>query len=188
MDEACTAHLGELTDPGDLRALRDSFVLALYSRAPKTRKSYLESVDQLAAFLAENGMPLDVAYITREHIEAYLASLADLGRRPATLVNRYRGLKRFFAWCVEEGEVRDHPMRNMTEPPIPEQPVEALRDDDVRALLATCKTRSFGDVRDAAIMRLFYDGGLRRGELLGMTAGDVDFAHSAVTVTGKGGR
>jgi site-specific recombinase XerD len=182
--------LADLTEAGSIHALRDSFALSLRAanRAPKTCKSYLESVDQFAAFLDTHGMPTDVAAITREHVEAYVAALAEDGKRPATLVNRHRGLKRFFRWCVEEGEVRDHPMRNMKEPHIPEQPVKALREDDVRALLTTCKTRGFNNVRDAAIIRLLFDTGMRRAELLGMTVDDVDFTDSVVVVTGKGSR
>jgi site-specific recombinase XerD len=190
MDTTSTAQQEHLTAPGDVRALRESFELSLAAggRARKTVTSYLEAVDGLTTFLIERGMPTDVTAIRREHLEAYLVALADAGRAAATVVSRFAGLKRFFAWCLEEGEVADEPMRNMKRPTIPEQPVEALRDDDVRALLKTCSTRSFSDVRDGAIIRLLYDTGIRRGELLGITVDDLDLTQRVVNVTGKGGR
>src|SRR5947207_1305584 len=103
MTDTSTAQTAHLTAPGDVRALRDSFELSLRAahRARKTIVSYMESVDQWATFLAERGMPTDVAAVRREHVEAWLADLADQGRAAATLVNRYRGVKRFLAWCVE---------------------------------------------------------------------------------------
>ena len=57
---------------------------------------------------------------------------------------------------------------------MPDQPVDVLSEDDLRALLGTCSGRSFEDVRDAAIIRLFVDTGMRRAELLGLRVEDLD--------------
>jgi len=115
METVRTAQAVRLTTPGEVATLRDSFELALRAagRRPKTRQSYLESVDQMATFLAERGMPTNVAAIRWEHVEAYLASLHSAGRAAATVANRFSGVRAFYNWCVEEGEVREHPMRNM---------------------------------------------------------------------------
>jgi site-specific recombinase XerD len=175
---------------GDLRTLRRSFVISLNSegKSPRTRQSYLEALDQLTTFLEDQGMPTSASSITREHVESFLASLHDAGRSPATVANRYRSLQQFWRWAREEGEVVESPMRNMRQPQVPDQPVDVLTDDEVRALLATCKTRSFDDLRDAAIMRLLVDTGLRRAEILGLKVHDVDFDYAVVHVTGKGAR
>ena len=37
----------------------------------------METVGQLAAFLAKQGMPTDVAYIRREHVEAFITHLLE---------------------------------------------------------------------------------------------------------------
>jgi site-specific recombinase XerD len=64
-------------------------------------------------------------------------------------------------------------MANMKPPAVPEQPVPLLGDNEVRALLATCSGNTLEDRRDEAIIRLLYDTGIRRAELLGMTMGDL---------------
>ena len=58
--------------------------------------------------------------------------------------------------------------------------VEPLTEEQVRALLATCKTpkgatreRRFLDVRDDALIRLMVETGLRAGEVLALTVDDV---------------
>ena len=42
--------------------------------------------------------------------------------------------------------------------------------------------------RDAAILRLILDSGIRRAEIAGLRVGDVDFDHKFVVVLGKGSR
>lgn len=63
-----------------------------------------------------------------------------------------------------------------------------LSEDDLRALLGTCASRSFEDVRDQAIIRLLADTGMRRGELLGIEVDDLDLDGAVALVTGKGNR
>ena len=52
----------------------------------------------------------------------------------------------------------------------------------------TCNGTKLEDRRDAAILTLLLDTGIRRAELVGIAITDVDFDHSTVLVVGKGGR
>ena len=82
-------------------------------------------------------MPQEVANIHREHVEAFISSLLDRCK-PATANNRFRGLQTFFKWLTEEGEVKESPMLRMKPPRVPLDPPNVLRDDQLKALLATC--------------------------------------------------
>jgi len=55
-------------------------------------------------------MPTAVSAVTREHVEAWLVELTDLGQRPAMVSNCYRSLHSFFAWLLDEGEMTRSPM------------------------------------------------------------------------------
>jgi site-specific recombinase XerD len=178
------------TKVGDLAAYRRSFerTLRAANRSPRTVETYLEAIDQFCDFLSRQGMPTAAANVTREHIEAYLVELLDLGRAPATVSNRFRALQQFFKFLVDEGEVTASPMARMTRPRVPDQPVDVLSGDDLRALLGTCSSRSFEDVRDDAIIRLFVDTGMRRAELLKLRVDDLDLDQDVALVFGKGGR
>lgn len=59
--------------------------------SPRTVQTYTESCYQLTRFLAEKGMPQDVANISREHVEALMTDLLERWK-PATANNRFRGL------------------------------------------------------------------------------------------------
>jgi site-specific recombinase XerD len=155
------------------------------NKAGRTIETYLEAVNLLSAFLAARG--LTVADARREHIEAFLGEL--LGRwKPATANNRYRSLRRFYAWLEEEGEIATDPMARLRPPAVPEQPVPVLSDDDLQRLLATCAGRDFEARRDRAILMLLVDSGARRAELAGLRLADVDFDLDVARVVGKGGR
>lgn len=156
--------------------------------APRTIETYMESLRQLGAFLTDEGMPTDVEYITREHVEAFVAHLLERWK-PATADNRYRALHRFFNWCVDEEElIARSPMERMKKPAIPEAPPPVLRESDIRALLKSMSGKSFRDRRDTAIVRMLLDTGLRRTELAQLELANIDFDANVAMVIGKGRR
>lgn len=156
-------------------------------RSPATLKVYLGAAVELGAYLVRQGMPTDVAVISREHVEEFVTD--QLARRsPQTAATRYSALKRFFGWLLEEGEIRESPMQRMKSPSVPERTTPILSDADVRKILHTCEGRDFEDRRDAAIIRLLFDTGMRRAECANMLLADLDLDEDVVYVTGKGRR
>ena len=107
---------------------------------------------------------------------------------PATARTRYRSLQQFFWYLVEEGEIRESPMRNMTPPAIPESPPPVLSDGELVRILKTCEGRAFTERRDMAIARLFLDSGCRLGELTHLRIEDLDLEAGVAIVLGKGRR
>ena len=167
----------------------DSFIRTLRAEnlSDRTIETYNEATSQFASFLAEKGMPTNPAHITREYIEDFINHLLEKWT-PATALNRYRGLQRYFGWLVEEGEIKESPMRKMRPPKVPEQPPEVLSEEDIAKLLKACDGRTFEDRRDMAIIRLLLDCGLRRAELAGLTLDRLDLEGQVLTVMGKGRR
>lgn len=157
----------------------------------RNRKAIIHSYTRCAtAFrvsLVGQGMPTSASTITREHAEAFLADLADRVS-PATTAKHYRSLQQLFRWLEDDGEIPGSPMARMKPPTVPEQPVPILTDDQLGALLATCKGNTFENRRDSAIIRLLIDTGMRAGELAGLGVEDFDQVHDVAVVRGKGDR
>jgi len=154
-------------------------------KATRTIDSYREAVWQLASFLREMGLADDVTAITGEHIRHFLGRLNRL-HKPATTHNRFRGLRRFFQWLVDEDEILAHPMAKMRPPKVPEQVRQGFTDDELRRLLKVTEGRGFLEVRDRAILMSLLSTGLRLAELCSLTVEDVQGPH--VLVRGKGGK
>ncbi len=173
----------------DVAELRRGFHVSLRSRnrAPGTIKSYLQALDLFREFCVTAGFPTEADKINRDHVETFLAD--QLARwRPKTAQIRYGALKVFFRWCQEEGEIAVSPMANIKPPTVPEVPVPVVGDDDLKKLLKAADGTTYEGRRDAAILRLFFDCGLRLGEVSGLRVSDVDWDLEVVTVLGKGSR
>lgn len=173
----------------DLAALAASFArhLRAANLAPKTIRTYVQSVEALERFLTERGMPTAVSALTREHVETWIEDI--LARwKPATASVRYRSAQQFFRFLVDEGEITESPMARMRPPKIPETPPPVLSEDELRALLASAGGTTFEDRRDRALLLLFMDTGARLAEVAGMTTEDLDLDQGIAFVLGKGRR
>jgi site-specific recombinase XerD len=169
--------------------MSESFRRALVAenKSPRTVQTYLESVARFREFLVDKRLPVGIAAIRREHIEAFVTDI--LARfKPATASVRYRALQTFFKWLVAEGELEASPMVRMRPPHVPETAPDVVTDDEVRRLLTACEGRAFEDRRDVAIIRLFLDTGMRLSELAGIQVGNIDWDANVAIVLGKGRR
>jgi site-specific recombinase XerD len=194
-----------------LELLRKSWMLALRAdgKSARTLTTYSEAAEQFVDFLASPPpLPDEVADlieaagtvagprdITAVHLRAFMSYL--LGRnKPATANNRYRSLQQWFRWMASEDEIEYSPFAKLSPPTVPEEPVPLVPIEDIKAVLATCKTRNFANLRDEAIIRLFCDTGIRVSEMVGLfkeADGDqhtphVDLEQQMVWVLGKGRR
>jgi site-specific recombinase XerD len=164
--------------------------------SPKTETTYLEGLANLNAFLTAKGMPTAVESVAREHIEDWLVSMRELGRKPATIASRYRSVQQFFKWANDEGLITRSPMANMRPPRIPESPPAVLRDEALTALLRSVESdKSFAGRRDAALLRVFIASGARLAEIATLrwspsdpTQNDIDLDMGLIRVVGKGRR
>ncbi len=130
---------------------------------PLTIRGYLESLRYFDDFLAARGGRARVD--RREHIDAYLADQLVQGRKASTVASRFKGLKVFFGWLLEEGEITTSPMADMRTPLVPEEPAPIVDGPALPRLLKVCDGKAFVDRRDTAIIRFFIDTGMRRTEL-----------------------
>jgi site-specific recombinase XerD len=189
LEEVMDASVGIAGSVGDIEVLVASFTryLRAANRSPKTIRTYAEAVEGLARFLTDHGMPRQVSAIRREHVEAFVEDI--LARwTAATALNRYQGLRQFFRFLTEDGEITESPMDRMTPPKVPEAPPPVLTDDELRALLKSAEGGSFEQRRDTALLRVMIDTGARVSEIANLTMEDIDLNAGTITVVGKGRR
>lgn len=189
MGAASVTRLIPDTLPDTYRVLVQSFRrhLLAENKAPRTIETYLEALRLFGTFLSDCRMPTDPASLTREHVEEFIAHLLTL-HKPATAHNRYRALQAWFKWLVEEGEITVSPMAKMKPPLIPEEPPAVISEADQTKLLKACAGKTHEDRRDAAMILLLIDSGMRRAEIAGLKVADLDFENNIALVMGKGRR
>jgi len=176
------------------------------NRSPATISSYLSDCGALEAWLAERGT--DLLDATRDDIRAYLESLLDAGKAPATAARRYRSYVQFYKWAHSEDEIATNPMLKVSPPKVTADPPPIIRDPEMNKLLEVCRRnaqprpprgvegeteagarrRKFEGVRDLAMILVLASTGIRAGELMGIRVGDVNLEYETVSVSGKTGR
>lgn len=170
-----------------LGASRPSFerFLRATGKSPRTIETYLISLDKVTSYL---GADTDTRAVTRSDIEGWLIDLRASGLSPSSVSIRYRSLRAYFRWLADEGEIDANPCDRLNLDKPPEAPPPVLTEEQIAALLKQVSGRSFEDRRDAAMLRLLIDTGMRRGELAGMRVADFDLDNTMVRITGKGSR
>lgn len=119
-------------------------------------------------------------------VQAVLAQLLDLQRKPSSLARMRVSLRRFFAWMVEERLRADDPTVLLEavrhEKPLP----RSLSEAEVERLLAAPDLATPAGLRDAAMLELLYACGLRVSELVGLPLSAVFLQEAVLRVRGKG--
>jgi len=172
----------------DLAALLPSWELSLRAerKSPQTVKSYGDGVRAFLRWCDEHGHS---PALERDLMKGFVADLLEAGAEPSTARSRQLGVRRFSAWLAEEGEIDDDPLLGLKAPKLDSKVTDSLTDDELRRLLKACVGKEFRDRRDEAIVRLMAETGMRAGEVIGLSIGDVDLIRGLATVRrGKGGK
>jgi integrase/recombinase XerD len=171
----------------DLAELLPSWVIALKAdgKSALTVESYEIGVRLFCRWCEAQGV---TAVLDRRTVAAFLASLQD-SVAPATARARYRALRRFSAWLVDEDEIERDQLLGTKPPQLDVKVIPRLTEDQCRALVKACAGKEFTDRRDEALVRFMLETGVRAGETVAMGLADMDaVAGAAVIRRGKGGK
>jgi site-specific recombinase XerD len=160
-----------------------------------TRYNYLLAAAQLARYLAEHSPDPDAdaaaddpTEVTRAHCEAFQAWMIET-RSAATALNKHKGLQQFFRWLRDdEGDIDHSPMDRVGQPKVEEKLIPVMRDSETERLLSSCKGKSFMNLRDEALIRLYYNTGARLSEVANIMIDDLDMTTESVRYHGKGSK
>ena len=156
-----------------------------YSSA--TIESYAKDLAEFQDFMEGQNPDASWTSVQSDDVREWVIYLLDEQRLAASSVNRkLSALRSYYKYLRRMGRVGVNPMEKVTAPrkrkPLPHFVRESEMD---RLLELTKEDRSFMGIRDRLILMVFYETGIRRAELLGMTDASVDLAARQIKVTGK---
>ena len=161
--------------------------------SPHTLRNYLSDLAQFHEFLKERGLCLGAAgqvqidQVDIHVMRAYLAALAK-DRKKSSIARKLAALKKFFRFLVATHKIAKDPLL-LIHSPKQEKPLPGfLSVDDAFQLLGAIKIENGLDVRDRAVLEVFYSTGIRVSELVGLNWADVDFHLEIIRVVGKGSK
>jgi site-specific recombinase XerD len=172
--------------------LQDSFDIHLRAnrRSDETRRAYLRTLRAWHDWLDDQGLSPDPRTHTRQDIEGFLAYLSDR-LSPNSVRVAHTALSAWFTWLSEpdEGELTRSPMERVKPPPEPDVVTRVLSPDELKRMFAVLKGNEFQVRRDAAILWLLLDSGMRRGDLSELLVEHVDMKRQHISIVrSKGGK
>ncbi len=160
--------------------------------SPRTVTLYL---DALNAFYTWMPKGCRVVECDADLFRAYIYERMKAKEAQSTIRLRIAALRAFYAWLLEHGQIKRHPLADLSmggrsrSLPVVLSPAQAEG-------LVTAPNRvkpfqqavSWGAARDQAILELFYGAGVRLAELVQLDIEDYDASAKTVRLLGKGGK
>lgn len=116
-------------------------------------------------------------------VTAHLGDLAK-NRRPATVDAAHTALRVFYDFLIDEGFTHlANPARSVKRRKRACRPTEPFTVDELRRLYDACQSH-----KELAIFLILLNTGLRRGEIIGIKRGDLDWDTGLLSVFGKGSK
>lgn len=161
--------------------------------SPHTLTAYAADIGGFATWLAQQGdgtAAIDWAAVDRLALRGWLGHLQRRGLSKRSAARALSAVRSFYKWMHRHDRIAVNPTRAVRTPKADKHLPAWLDRAQVETLLAAVATRAsdgrFEDVRNLAILELFYSTGLRLSELRGISVGDLDLFAQQVKVRGKG--
>ena len=128
--------------------------------------------------------------VDRLAMRGFLAHLSRRGVGKRTMARTLSGVRSFYRWMHRHEMVENNPARAVGAPKQDKYLPGYLDRAQIDLLFQMAEVRAmegrFADVRNLAILELFYSTGMRLSELQGLSRGDLDLVSQQVKVRGKG--
>ena len=152
--------------------------------SPHTIAAYERDLRQVAAYLKEREVRWDKA--GNVILRGFLAELHEKKRRKSTVGRKLAALRSFYDFCLRKKWIAENPAKILATPRQEKRVPSFLSEDETTELLDLPRSTEPLDIRDKAILELFYATGIRVSELVGIEPADIHFSERLVRVRGKG--
>lgn len=160
--------------------------------SPHTVTAYRRDLHDFVEFLGQyhGGAGWSWQTIDRLAMRGFLAHLSRRGLSKRSIVRTLSAVRSFYRFLHRNEIVEANPARAVQAPRLDKHLPGYLDRAQIERLFQLAETRAwegrFIDVRNLAMLELFYSTGMRLSELRGLGRSDVDLVSQQVKVRGKG--
>ncbi|HAR35612.1 MAG TPA: tyrosine recombinase XerC, partial [Acidobacteria bacterium] len=152
--------------------------------SPHTIAGYRRDLNQLAAYLRENGYTWRTAETLT--LRGFLAELHERKLKKSSIVRKLAAMRSFFEFGLRKKWREDNPASALSTPRQEQKIPGFLTEEETAQFLEWPVDRAEPlDVRDRAILELLYASGLRVSELTALDLEDLHLRERLVRVKGK---
>lgn len=153
-----------------------------------TRLAYLADVGKFVAWAAADPQCPSIVSTSPDHVNAFVASLYDLGIGARSQARIISGLKSFFKYMRLEGLIKTDPTALLETPRIGRHLPEVLTLSEIDAMEQAVDLSKPEGMRNLAMIETMYSCGLRVSEVCNLTISRVHPSEMAIIVEGKGNK
>ena len=157
-----------------------------------TVTAYTSDLARFTTFLGAKaqGAEWNWGTVDRNTIRSFLGFLSRQGLERRSIARTLSAVRGFYRYLHRDEHVTANPARSVRTPKVGRHLPAHLDSGTMQTLMDAASTRAQGgaynDVRNMAMLELFYATGMRLSELYGLDRTDIDFVSLRVKVRGKG--
>ena len=160
------------------------------SFSPHTVAAYRRDLARFAGFLSEVTHEEEprLGDFKTNHVRRYVAWMVSTRYSRRTVQRGLAAVRSLGKFLVQKKAIRANPAAGLTAPRPEKRLPSFLTRKEVDLLFASPAEPTLVELRDRAVLELFYGTGIRLSELTELKARDVDGSGGLVRVTGKGNK
>ena len=152
-------------------------------------ESYENDLKQYFQFLITHLDMTSQDEISHIHVRSWLVHLMKNNYQPKSVNRKLSSLKSYYKFHIKNGTGAKNPASKVTGPKLSKRLPQTVQFKEIERGLAILKdNRDFASQRDALVINLLYQTGIRRNELINLKCNDIDQAQNQIKVLGKGNK
>lgn len=170
------------------------------SYSPNTIDAYMRDIEKMETFISgrvkeckserveECQGAKSFKDVTQDDLQAFLASLYDLGISPRSQARILSGIRTFYKFLLLDSVIEQDPTELIESPKLGERIPEVLSTEEVDMLENAIDLSQPEGQRNKAIIETLFSCGLRVSELVNLKLSDLSLDEGYIRVLGKGSK
>lgn len=162
------------------------------SYSENTIEAYMRDIEKLLTFVSHSNVEgiegTTLINVTKDDLQAFLASLFDLGISPRSQARILSGIRTFYKYLYLDGYIEQDPTELIESPKLGEHIPEVLSVEEVDMLEAAIDLSQPEGQRNKAIIEVLFSCGLRVSELVNLQMSNLYLEEGYIRVIGKGNK
>ncbi len=157
--------------------------------SPHTILSYKNDLEAFFSFLNKQYPDTEFVEITAVFVRTWLAALKENSMESKSINRKISALKSFFTYNLKQGNLVTSPMTAILSIKLKKRLPQFVAEKDISVLFNHVSfTEDWNGKTNHLIFQILYHTGMRRAELMNLTANNIDVGNKTLKVLGKGNK